>query len=77
MDARLGKLNADGGILEWPAVNIYGSGYTLPATSVRVGDTTFVIVPAGFTEWDLVEALKSPTKKAKKVLSENSESGES
>lgn len=68
MIAILGTLDENGAVIEWPATDINGGPYAIPATRVQVTATEFVVIPSGFTQWELVESLKphAPAPKGKK-----------
>ena len=57
-DNRLGNLDPDGGIAEWPEFDINGSPFSIPANRINVGAGHFVVVPAGFKNWNLINVLK-------------------
>lgn len=68
MNDILGTIGEDGQVSEWPKTDIVGGPFTIPATRVQVTATEFVVIPSGFTQWELVEALKphAPAPKGKK-----------
>lgn len=57
-DLRIGTLKEDGTLLEWPRYNIVGAQYQPPANRQDIGGGRFVVIPAGFTRWELVDVLK-------------------
>lgn len=68
----LGTIDETGAVTEWPKTDINGGPYLIPATRVQVTATEFVVIPSGFTQWELVEALKphAPTPKSKKAVTD-------
>lgn len=63
MDNILGKMDENGAVVEWPQQNIMGGSYTPPGNRVTVGVGVFVVIPAGFTQWERVEDIKAQLNK--------------
>ncbi len=54
----IGTLNEDGSFKKWPALNVNGGRYAKPATTQIISSEFFVVLPAGFTDWDSIKALR-------------------
>ena len=54
----IGTLNPDGTFKKWPTLNIQGGRYNKPATTQPISPEYFVVLPAGFIDWDVVKTLK-------------------
>lgn len=74
MDEMLGKLDENGNVTEWPKFNVMGAEYVPPSSRVNVSASSFVVIPAGFTQWELLEPFKSGGKPARRVKAGEGES---
>lgn len=58
MDNMLGKVD-EKGVFTWPKTDILGAAYVQPASRVNLNAQTFVVIPAGFDRWELIEDIKN------------------
>lgn len=56
--AIIGTINPDGTLGKHPALNLNRARYSKPATTQQISPELFVVIPANFNEWDVVQALK-------------------
>jgi hypothetical protein len=60
IDPRIGTLNPDGSVEEYPAVDVNGREYTRPVAGTHRLDTThFVVLPFNFSNRVLIEEVKA------------------
>jgi len=59
LNSKIGTVDTDGNVTEWPKRNINGGEYTPPSNRIGVGVGRFVVLPPGFTAWEKVDEIKA------------------
>lgn len=59
MDERIGLYNDNGSIVQWPSVDVIGGSYNRPPTTHNLDAQHFVVLPAGFDDWALLDELRT------------------
>lgn len=60
-DNRIGSDTPDG--RQWPAVDVNGAVYGRPASTMSIGGGAFVVIPAGFNQWQIIDEIKAAQNK--------------
>jgi len=62
MDNKLIGTISDDNTIEWPKTDVLGGLFSIPATRHALTEKTFVVLPAGFNQWELLEEMKGKGK---------------